>query len=104
MTDGRQLALYDTAGKRLDGAGPRTADPVVTDALHGTLTEGYVDGDLVAAAPVPESTAAAGDVVRLLEPQSVSGARIRHALALLGSEATLACWPPRPSVRSSPAG
>ena len=62
----------------------------MTEALHGTLTEGYVDGDLVAAAPVPESTAAAGDVLRLLEPQSVSGARIRHALALLGSEATLA--------------
>ncbi len=90
VTGGRQLALYDETGARLDGVGPDRADAVVTEALHGTLTEGYVSGDLVAAAPVPMSSDATGDVLRLLEPRSVSAGRIRHALVLLGSEAALA--------------
>jgi signal transduction histidine kinase len=81
---GHQLGVYDADGRLQAGTGPMFADDVVDAARQGTPNEGYVHGDLVAAFPVISGAGEPQRIVRVLEPQSESNARVRHSILLLG--------------------
>jgi signal transduction histidine kinase len=81
---GHQLGVYDADGRLQAGTGPTFADDVVDAARHGTPDEGYVHGDLVAAFPVISGAGEPQHIVRVLEPQSESAARVRQSIVLLG--------------------
>lgn len=81
---GHRLALYQPGGALLAGDGPAHPDPVVATALAGDFAEGYVEGDLVAAAPVRRQPDGSAYVVR------IDASRAESRNKFLGSLAELA--------------
>ncbi len=81
---GHRLALYRPDGALLAGDGPARPDPVVVTALAGDFAEGYVEGDLVAAAPVRRQPDGSAYVVR------IDASRAESRVKFLGSLAELA--------------
>jgi signal transduction histidine kinase len=84
VQSGHQLGVYNAEGRLEAGTGPTFADDVVDLARGGTPHEGYVRGDLVAAFPVISGAGEPQHIVRVLEPQSESAARVRHSILVLG--------------------
>lgn len=78
-----RLALYRPDGALAAGDGPSRPDPVVATALTGDFAEGYVDGDLVAAAPVRRQPDGSAYVVRIDAPRGESRNRFLGSLAEL---------------------
>lgn len=78
------LALYRPDGALVAGDGPAAPDAVVGTALTGDFAEGYVDGDLVAAAPVRRQPDGSAYVVR------IDASRVESRNRFLGSLAELA--------------
>ena len=81
---GHHLALYQPDGGLVAGDGPAVPDPVVATALTGDFAEGYVEGDLVAAAPVRRQPDGSAYVVR------IDASRAESRNKFLGSLAELA--------------
>ncbi len=83
---GHDLAVYTWNGRLLEGSGPDLADGVVGRVVtSGAPEEDYVDGDLVAAAPVNNGPQGAPLIVRVRAPHGESDARVRDAVLLLGA-------------------
>jgi signal transduction histidine kinase len=81
---GHEFGVYSAGDEvRVEGGGPPAADALVRSAFTGVPIEGYVGGDLVAAAPIHRGTDVAA-VVRVREPRSESDARVRRSVLLLG--------------------
>jgi signal transduction histidine kinase len=78
------LALYDDAGRLVDGHGPPTADNIAMVAVRGLFAEGYVAGDLVVAVPLRPGVNGPGLVVRIREPGAESDHRIVVRLFWIG--------------------
>ncbi len=84
LEPGHQLGVYQAGDEvRIAGVGPPVADRLVHEAFKGIPVEGYVDGDLVAAAPMHSGTGVVA-AARVLEPRSESDARVRRNVLLLG--------------------
>jgi signal transduction histidine kinase len=84
LRPGHELAVYRVGdGTKVVGEGPAVADDLVRSAFSGLPIEGYVGGDLVAAAPMRDGNVVVA-VARVLEPRSESDARVRRSVLLLG--------------------
>lgn len=79
------LALYRPDGTLLAGDGPTRPDPVVSTALAGDFAEGYVEGDLVAAAPVRRQPDGSAYVVRIDASRAESSDKFLRSLAELAA-------------------
>lgn len=84
------LALYDSTGHRVDGAGPDTADPLVRQALTGDEASGSSEGDLVAAIPVLADDGRTVGALRAAEPADVTAKEFRQAWLVMVGLAALA--------------
>jgi signal transduction histidine kinase len=74
---GTRIAVYDAHGRRVAGAGPARADATVQRALEGTVRDGRLRGDLVAAVPINGNEQIIG-AVRASRPVSVVDDRARR--------------------------
>lgn len=99
---GTRLALYDTRGRRLQGAGPDTADLAVRGALGGAVTEDTTSGEAVVGVPL-----ASEERVVAVVRASASTDRVRDrlersillmaalAVAVIGAAFVVARWQAR---------
>lgn len=83
-TDETHLAVYADRGHRLRGTGPEGGDLPVQRALHGELSTGDLNGDLVVAVPVTHDSDVIG-AVRAASPRAAIYRQIVLVwLAMLG--------------------
>jgi signal transduction histidine kinase len=81
------LAVYDLAGRRLDGRGPATGDAVVRATLrNGRPADTAGGGQLLVAVPLVVSERVVG-AVRAQRSENAAAARTRHAWWLLAAGA-----------------
>lgn len=81
------LALYDTAGRRLLGAGPATADSAVIDTLRGGTGQRR-PSELVVTVPISKEETVVG-VIRASQPAGVVAAKTRRTWAIMGGLAAV---------------
>lgn len=86
---GVDLAVYDTGGARVTGAGPTQLDPGLESSLLGRLVDGETGGDLVVAVPVTSGERLIA-VVRAASARSGVQARIWWTWAAMAGIALVA--------------
>lgn len=69
VDNGTHFAVYTDPGVRISGVGPQGGDALVTQALHGEITTGDLNGDLVVAVPVTHDSNVIG-AVRVASPRA----------------------------------
>jgi signal transduction histidine kinase len=79
---GVTFGLYDRGGRRIAGAGPLRADPVVLAALNNEVRQAEVGETRVAAIPIVDHEAVVG-VTRASQPTTVADGSARRAIVLL---------------------
>jgi len=87
--DGSRLSLYAPGGRRLAGAGPSRADPVVAAAATGRGATGSAAGEMVAATPLTSNERVYA-VVRAAVPAGTVDARVRRTWAAMAGIASAA--------------
>lgn len=99
---GTRLALYDARGRRLQGAGPDTADLAVRGALGGAVTEDTTSGEAVVGVPLASEERVVA-VVRAGAPTDRVRDRLERsillmaalAVAVIGAAFVVARWQAR---------
>jgi signal transduction histidine kinase len=91
---GASVAVYDSAGHKINGSGPDRAGSLVHRALRGTESSGTMGGRLAAAVPVTDGDAVTGAVLATTTRSDVNGriARAWAEMLALGVVAILATW------------
>ena len=80
--NGQELALYDAAGRRVNGVGPSSADAAVVAVLGGRSAPTIVRGALVAVVPTASAESVTG-AVRASMPVSTVWGRILAIWAIM---------------------
>ena len=78
------LAVYDRAGKRVAGRGPRTADSLVQEAIRsGRIADQHVEGEFAVAVPLLTNERVTG-AARAVRDDAAAASRTHRAWLALG--------------------